>query len=142
MEKLCRHQWMSHLRDFRFNSWGQSPAYAAMNGEVVAVEWLLSNGANVDQTNEIDETALYRSSCLQILNENSLSVIQALLNAGADINSITAHYFGLGRAAIHHLASQCGTGANSEKTSYKILLFFIEKGTSIEIQHFLSVTPL
>jgi ankyrin repeat protein len=69
---------------------------AAFKGEIKAVEWLVSHGAEVDATGNKNQTPLMVASFY-----GKIHVARVLFQAGADVNNPSARYTSLGLASFN-----------------------------------------
>lgn len=70
-------------------------SYAADNGHVAAVAWLIAANADIEENGEA--SILYRDCTVFFLpgSTGHVAVVQRLLAAGADRNAVSSQYIGL-----------------------------------------------
>lgn len=81
--------------DVRCSSYGSTPLmYAAQNGHLDCVKWLIEHGANIKVHNKCGYTVLHFAS--------TKDIVQTLIKHGADINAVTDKKYTPLHYAFHH----------------------------------------
>jgi len=101
---------------------------AAFNGDTSTTRMLLENGASIEKSNCLGETALHASFGGRVITRSASSVVRCLLNNGANPNVTNFE----GQTALH-LALHIDSGVTSTPSRLAIIGLLCNSGANINL---------
>jgi ankyrin repeat protein len=122
------------------NCSGKSPLVEATTyGNIQTVKLLLEYNADIENKNGHELPLTQAASCIFKKGENNTSIIELLLNAGANIN---AQEFSFKTTALHNTLSQFSLPDSPLETRKLIVTTLINHGADLNIKNNVGKTPL